>query len=73
MTKMSAGTEEQSLPSGSERGAIFTQRGRQRGRSSGLLIQGVWKWWKRWNRWNPFHRFHRFHRFHGIDLAANDE
>ena len=38
---MSAGSGEQSLPRGNDRRTVFTQRGRQRGRLNGSLIQGV--------------------------------
>ena len=39
--QISAGSGEQFLPSGDERGTAFTQRGRHRGRWSGSLRQGV--------------------------------
>ena len=38
----SPGTGEQFLSGGDERGAVFTHRGRHRGRLSGSLTQGVW-------------------------------
>ena len=41
ITKMSVGSGEQLLLGGNKRGADFTHWGRQRGRLSGLLIQGV--------------------------------
>ena len=41
MNKMSAGSGEQFLSGGDERGAVFTYRGRHRGRLSGSLTQGV--------------------------------
>ena len=37
----SPGTGEQFLSGGDERGAVFTHRGRHRGRLSGSLTQGV--------------------------------
>ena len=39
----SPGTGEQFLSGGDERGAVFTHRGRHRGRLSGSLTQGVIK------------------------------
>ena len=41
ITKMSVGSGEQLLLGGNERGADFTHWGRQQGRLSGLLIEGV--------------------------------
>ena len=38
----SPGTGEQFLSGGDERGAVFTHRGRHRGRLSGSLTQGVY-------------------------------
>ena len=41
MTKVSVGSGEQFLSSGDQRGAVFARRGRERGRLSGHLIQGI--------------------------------
>ena len=41
MNKMSEGSGEQFLSGGDERGEVFTDRGRHRGRLSGSLTQGV--------------------------------